>query len=148
MVVIGVVLVVFLALDVPALWRMWHTVARGRRPAAIAAAVRSPWLPPVLRPLVAIWWFGHFALAAASAGMMEFMALGPSSEVETKAGAGIIGFGMCMAFAFSANAYLMLAVAAMTRNDRTLAGVWRYRWCTDLAISAVVLMVVHWQRGG
>ena len=57
-------IVMWALLNVPLLWRVWSGLLwRGDHPLALYAAARQPLLPAILRPFVAAWWLGHFAIA-------------------------------------------------------------------------------------
>lgn len=52
----------WLLLDVPYLWRLSLVARHNHRPFAFQVAVGAKTPPLLLRPLVALWWLGHFAI--------------------------------------------------------------------------------------
>jgi hypothetical protein len=123
----------WLVLDVPYLWRVWRVAFEGRGgeavPFALEVARRQRVWPVVLRPVVAVWWLGHFAVGATFAVM--------SHSLESLAGMNALAFLLVTSYGFAANGYLMLGVCALTRSERVRERVWRMRGVVDIGLGVV-----------
>jgi hypothetical protein len=118
---------------------MWRAVQRGEHPAAVVAAVCQRPPPLLLRPLVAVWWLIYFAIGVAFILMMEAQMV---TDAET-GGAPVLVLAVFLAFmyAYVANAYMLMAVAAFTSNARIIRRVWGWRVMIDLGLVGLSLLL-------
>lgn len=131
----------WLALDVPYLWRVWRVAFEegdggDRKPYAYEVARRQKVLPVLLRPLVALWWLGHFAFGVAGALYTHTLSFEGEPVVVW-----ILSFLMVTSYGFAANGYLMLGVCALTRSERVRERVWRMRGLIDIGLGVVGSML-------
>src|SRR3954471_17985113 len=100
-----------LLLNGPFLFRLWRSfLQRDSHEIALYAAALQRLRHPILRPLVASWWLGHFALAIRIGLFFE-----DSFPVDPQVG--LVGFTMFIFFAaYASNIFLIHAVTALTRG--------------------------------
>ena len=125
-------IVLWILLDVPFLWRLWSSWSNhGNHEMILHVAGRQPLLPAILRPLVAMWWMGHFALALVLGAFTEKIApVDPPTVAVTFL---LLGMFWC---AFASNIFLIHAVTALTRGP-AVQRVWNWRGVYDLGLVAV-----------
>jgi hypothetical protein len=120
-------------LDLPFVWRLWSSRSkRGNHEISLYVAALQPLLHPILRPLLALWWLGHFWLA---------IRLGMYSESITPMDPMVAPhFFLLTIFlcAFASNVFLIHAVTALTRGP-AVQRVWNWRGAIDLGVVAVGL---------
>jgi hypothetical protein len=136
--------VVWLLLDVPAVLKLWFSLAGGKKPAAVHAAMRLRALPWALRPLVALWWLAHFLTGLAFIYVVAFAPVPRDPAYSPGADAFLtrsleLGFGWF--YCFVANVYLVFAVATLTRSESAVRHVWARRWFID---ASIVLASAAW----
>jgi hypothetical protein len=119
----------WVVLDLPYLVLLWRVAFRGKRPWAFETANRRWMAPLALRPLIALWWFAHFAFGVHTA--LTTPALVKDSDPWIVLG---INFLLTTSYGFAANGYLMLAVCALTRSPTARLAVWRRRGLIDVAL--------------
>ncbi len=119
-----------LLLNGPLLFRLWRSfLQRDSHEISLYAAALQPLWPPILRPLVALWWLGHFALAIRIGLFFE-----DSFPIDPHVG--FVAFVMVLFFAaYASNIFLMHAVTALTRGP-AVQRVWNWRAMCDLGIVA------------
>jgi hypothetical protein len=126
----------WIALDCWYTARLILMAVRRRRPFALTAACERWMWPLLLRPIVVVWWLGHFIVGALSAASMHFIAIkniGPDPR--------ILDLLMAAGFGFAANGFLMLTVCAATRSERVRLIVWRFRAAIDIGLALIGVML-------
>ena len=115
-------------LDVPFLIRLWRSwLQQGTHEIALHVAALQPLRHPILRPLAAVWWLGHFALALLFGLILENgIPMDPRIAFTT-----FLFFLFCCAYA--SNIFLIHAVTALTRGPAAQR-VWNWRGIYDLGI--------------
>jgi hypothetical protein len=132
----------WIVFDGPYLRRLWRGMRGKEKPLAVAVAMGQPSWPSWLRPLVACWWMGHFAIA----GLLAYL-FDSASMNRTAVPFGIyLGYLLkqvvvTTAICSTANCYLVLAAAAFTREMQSLQTIWRRRILLDLALALVVCVI-------
>ncbi|MGD0141115.1 MAG: hypothetical protein ABSD28_19820 [Tepidisphaeraceae bacterium] len=120
----------------------WYTArliliaVRRRRPFALTAACERWMWPLLLRPVVVLWWLGHFIVGALSAATLHFLAFRNTAQ-NTR----VLDVLMAAGFGFAANGFLMLAVCAATRSARVRLIVWRFRAAIDIALAFIGVLL-------
>ena len=129
------VVALWLLLDVAFLWRIWLSWWRlswlrlESHEIALYAAALQPLRHPILRPLVASWWLGHFALAIQIGLVLE-------NSFPMDPQVGLVIFMMFIFFAaYASNIFLIHAVTALTRGP-AVQRVWNWRGVYDLGVVA------------
>lgn len=106
-------------------------------PLSLAMAIRLPNWWTVVRPFIAIWWAGHFVIAAVAGHMV-------AKELNGINNAGLVAIpftiALTMAFLLAANMYLMLSIAVGVRHPRVWLAVWRYRFVVDLVLTVAMIV--------
>ena len=138
--------IVWLLLDFPAaLW--WWITARRDRPAAVAAALKQPRFPFLLRPLVAFWWLIHFTFGLFFVYLAHFQGeIAPDEDPAMRYVVFAMGVGYCLV----ANGFLVNAVAALRHSRAAVEHVWARRWFVDAAVvlAGVVAMLLPHSASG
>jgi hypothetical protein len=100
---------------------------------SLYVAAMQPLLHPFLRPLVAAWWVGHFAIAIRLGAFAE--SITPMHPMTA------LPFFCLMIFcaASASNIFLIHAVAALTRGP-AVQRVWSWRGVYDVGLVAVGLV--------
>lgn len=129
---VGVIIVAWLPLDAPLLWRIWRQVGRGPQPLAIRAALAQRRLPWPLRLPVALWWIAHFGIGVIAALMTEAIpakkeAAGQNPEV-------VVLYFLVFTYTLAANGYLAQALRALGVGERGLTRFWAWRIAVDFAV--------------
>ena len=126
-----IVVALWLLLDVPFLSRLWRSwLRRESHEIALYAAALQPLRHPILRPLVASWWLGHFALAIQIGLVLE-------NSFPMDPQVGLVIFMLFIFFAaYASNIFLIHAVTALTRGP-AVQRVWNWRGVYDLGLVAV-----------
>ncbi len=125
-----IVVALWLLLDVPFLSRLWRSwLRRESHEIALYAAALQPLRHPILRPLVASWWLGHFALAVRIGLFLE-------DSIPMDPRVAFTGFMLFIFFAaYASNIFLIHAVTALTRGP-AVQRVWNWRGVYDLGVVA------------
>lgn len=115
-------------------------IARGpSRPLALLVADRVRGVPVLLRPIVGLWWLGHFAGGALIGHWASRMFAG----VLNNPGFGflvVVPLALQFALLFAVNLYLVMAVAVVSRDRRPHEFVWRWRLAIDVLVSAGIIL--------
>lgn len=105
-------------------------------PLALAMAIRLPNWWTFLRPLIAVWWLGHFGIAALFGHLAARHLNGMNNP-------GLITIpitlAVTMAFLFAANLYLMLSIAVSIPLPRIWLIAWRYRFVVDFVVTVATI---------
>jgi hypothetical protein len=135
-------------LNVPLLWRVWSGLLwRGDHPLALYAAARQPLLPVILRPFVAAWWLGHFAIAI-WLGTISERAISYAERTFSYAEGGtsydpmiapMMFLFITFCCAYASNIFLIHAVTALTRGT-LVQKVWNWRGACDAGLVIVGLL--------
>lgn len=105
-------------------------------PLSLAMAIRLPNWWNSVRPFIAIWWLGHFVIAA----LFGHLAARQLNGINNAGLVTIpITLAVTMAFLFAANLYLMLAIAVSVRLPRIWLVAWRYRFVVDLVVTIAMI---------
>jgi hypothetical protein len=140
---VGSLLACWVYLDLRHLTAVWAAMRAGVQPLAPYVALRHPPPPMLLRPLVALWWLAHFALALV---LIVIIAEVDRSAFNAKDGADRFVALLAVFFAslgctYCANAYLMLILTTFTSDSLRVARVWSKRFLFDLLIASLSLLV-------
>jgi hypothetical protein len=127
--------VLWLALDLPYLLRLWRNVLKQVPHPVLAVATNARMWPLPIRPLIAAWWLAHFAAVAV---MICFVPAGGELAIGR-----VTAFFLSTCFGFVANGYLIMATASMFKSDRLRRKVWRARVLIDLAVGAVSFLTLR-----
>jgi hypothetical protein len=137
-----VLVILWVVLELPFLWRVWTSAMRGHMPLALYVAARQPLRPFPFNLIIGVWWLGHFVVGMFAAYFVETQMV-PSAE--EPAVAAMVGLLMVLFYSFAANIYLAHAVAAVTRGP-IVEVIWRYRALFDLMLSVVAMLAVFQKR--
>src|SRR5687767_2232480 len=88
-----VLVILWLWLEVPFLWRVWSSVYRGNVPLALYVAARQPLRSVALRPIISLWWLGHVVLGMMGAYFTETRMV-PNADKEHLVVVAVIGVVM------------------------------------------------------
>jgi hypothetical protein len=110
-----------------------------RLPFALAMAARLPAMSWFWRPWLAVWWLGHFCIAAAF-GHFVAVNLIKRLDVATAIIAVPLAVVVHFAFLFASNLYLVIAARALVSSPRLCVRVWKYRFVIDLLIASLMLL--------
>lgn len=110
-----------------------------RLPFALAMAARLPAMSWFWRPWLAVWWMGHFCIAAAF-GHFVAVNLIKRLDVATAIIAVPLAVVVHFAFLFASNLYLVIAARALVSSPRLCVRVWKYRFLIDLVIASLMLV--------
>ncbi|HUQ68507.1 MAG TPA: hypothetical protein VM165_03225 [Planctomycetaceae bacterium] len=110
-----------------------------RLPFALAMAARLPMMSWFWRPWLAVWWMGHFCIAAAF-GHFVAVSLIKRLDVATAIIAVPLAVLVHFAFLFASNLYLVIAARALVSSPRLCVRVWKYRFMIDFAIASLMLL--------
>jgi len=110
-----------------------------RLPFALAMAARLPMMSWFWRPWLAVWWMGHFCIAAAF-GHFVAVNLIKRLDVATAVIAVPLAVLVHFAFLFAANLYLVIAARALVPSPRLCVRVWKYRFVIDFVIASLMLL--------
>lgn len=108
-------------------------------PFALAMAARLPAMSWFWRPWLAVWWLGHFCIAAAF-GHFVAVNLIKRLDVATAIIAVPLAVVVHFAFLFASNLYLVIAARALVSSPRLCVRVWKYRFVIDLLIASLMLL--------
>jgi hypothetical protein len=103
----------------------------------MAATLRQRRWPLVLRPLVFLWWLGHFAFGACAVLLADDI----NREFESRSAGMIFSLFLAFSYGLAANGYLIFAVGSLTRNLRVLQRVWSARLIVDVALALLGLLL-------
>jgi hypothetical protein len=112
-------------------------------PVPIHIAMRQPHWPVAFRPLVALWWISIAAgmVLGAERILREYTGFRADQQYIRYA----MTVGVLFASAVAANAYLLLATAAIARSPGVLRAVWRVRIVLDLGAAFLLpLITLPW----
>lgn len=101
-------------------------------PLALAVALRTPVLPFLLRPPLAIWWLGHFFF-----GIGSTLLLATTADEQADGGKALpLGVVLLFTFGFTYASQLFLALAVTTvwPDPAAAKAVWRLRFVTSLLV--------------
>ena len=124
-------------------WPVDQVVLPGT-PLAVAMAALLPPIPRLARPVLSLWWLGHFAsgmvfgLFAYQVGDHAFA----NAQVAGKILAVVLPLVFHVGFLFAVNLYLLLAVAVYVRRPAIHEKLWRLRFLVDFVFTLVVLWLV------
>jgi hypothetical protein len=126
-----------------ALIQMWAVTLREGRPVAVAAALRQPIRPWILRPLAAAWWLAHFACGS----FITIIVLAPASSTQHHAPPtpALTILFLATVFGYANHGFLMLLVTSVTRSPKVILEVWHYRWLVDIGLGIVAVIVTRFQ---
>jgi hypothetical protein len=127
--------VLWALLDVPYLLRLRFVVRNDLKPFAFEAAVAVQPRGFLLRPVIAVWWLGHFAIPF---WLVVVLAHAPIPHQRHPMA---LHFVIMFMWGLTANGFLMLAVCSCTSSERIQQIAWRFRILTDVALATVVLVV-------
>ena len=114
---------------------IWSRMAKGDHPMAIAVAIRQPHYWALLRPLVGLFWLLHVVLPL-YAGLTALPAdFGSPEQIFGSVVAGVLWI---VGMAYAANVFLLLAVVAVTGQERHAHSLWKHRWSWDIGIGLTV----------
>jgi hypothetical protein len=128
----------WLFLDVPYLWQLAVTAHKRRKPFALQVAVRKRLPTLLLRPLIGIWWLGHFAVGIQGASAIHARKLGNDNRLDLTN-----TFFMVACLEFAANGFLMLGVCALTSSKGIRRTVWRLRVLIDFGLALLSVGLWH-----
>jgi hypothetical protein len=123
-------LLVTLPLSVQCLFLVGRALTRGSLPFGPAAARHHPRWPAPLRPPIALYWLGHFLLAAALAH--GFHVTGGRSIFPTS-----LAILLAFVLTAAANVCLVFAIAAVAPRSPWIDRVWRSRLLLDAAVTFI-----------
>ncbi|MGO9109585.1 MAG: hypothetical protein ACLP9L_10150 [Thermoguttaceae bacterium] len=102
-------------------------------PLPLVMALRLPSIAWLLRPLVGLWWGGHF-LGIAAFGILVHDAFNEMLKHAPAYQRLFIPVSLHEALLFASNVYLLLAVAVFFRDPTAHAKLWSWRFIIDLAL--------------
>ncbi len=101
-------------------------------PLAVVMTIRLPQIPWLLRPVLSVWWFAHFA-AGAGFGFALYLATAKklNGDPVTRI---IVPLLLDFGILFATNLYLLLAVAVLFGTPHLWLKLWRARFVFDLIL--------------
>ena len=143
----GVMVLGWVAFDLPYNLRLWARVALGRHPATLTAALDTVDRPAAipLRVVAGLWWLAHTAVAFMLVLVAEQMRP-PELEGGGNGGAAILAtaallFFMAFMYAYVMHGFLLMGVAALTRSRVAVTRTWALRLPIDAAIALVAVAI-------
>jgi len=108
-------------------------------PVALAVALKHPIVPLLVRPLVALWWMGHFLVAIAAT--LAFILISPTLSSPNDMAFEIVIAVFCFAFTlglgYASFGYLLLAVSTMVPDPDAIDHVWRHRIYVNVLLAVI-----------
>ena len=121
-----------------AIWALWSSIRARDYPLAFGVARRQPRWPTPLKPVAAMFWAAYFLVGAASLLVLEELSAKPPP---TSKGSFPLVMDLIFSFAvsYSANVFLLQAIAVFRRDEDFLRSIWRFRLLFDLLVVALVM---------
>ena len=134
----------WLALDLPYIVLTWigrRDRERGEPLAVFVGRVLPRW-PVVFRPIVFLWWFAHFGVVVCFAYPAHFIALaGAGGSMAHRIALYILTFVVTACVCSTANGFLVVAIASLTRRTDVPEKVWKVRHLVDVCVALVVCLL-------
>jgi hypothetical protein len=136
------------------IWLQWKTLQTmiaglesAPHPRPVSIALRQRHWPAILRPLVAAWWLGQFAIVVFAATAMSrshnlVNPTGVERAIALTLQVSILSMG-----AYASTCSMLFGLAAIWRNETVLTALWKGRVFIDLAIALTVSAVVQYFDG-
>ncbi|MGB7156545.1 MAG: hypothetical protein WBD40_00680 [Tepidisphaeraceae bacterium] len=136
------------------IWLQWKTLQTmiaglegAPHPRPVSIALRQRHWPAILRPLVAAWWLGQFAIVVFAATAMSrshdlVNPTGIERAIVLTLQVAILSMG-----AYASTCSMLFGLAALWRNESVLTALWKGRVFIDLAIALAVSAFVQYVDG-
>jgi len=102
-------------------------------------AIRLPSLPVFLRPLLSIWWLGHFG-AGVGLGLAVYLAT-ERQLIGLPIARILVPLILDLGVLFAVNLYLLLALAVLFGTPHLWLKLWRARILLDLTVICLMRIV-------
>ena len=115
---------------------------RRLHPIAVAAALKHPLVPVMLRPIMAAWWGAHFVLALGLTLSLAFVRASQGWDVSDVVVTGFV-FIATLGMAYAMYGYLLLAATTINPEPSVVVKLWRFRTYVNLPL-AVLSAAAAW----
>ncbi len=133
------ILIAIASAELGSFWLMFRCCRSGAFPLR-RLPQSQVWIPLLLRPIVAGWWLVHFAGLAVGIHFFLPTFFG-GNNVRPALALHLLGLVWLVFLEFSSNAYLILGVGALTRNQAINRCAYNLRLVIDLLIAIVVWLL-------